>query len=583
MDSFIASTTQLEHGLPQGSPVSPILFLLFIAPMHHSKMHFGYVDDAAILGRSSTLEKSAAQAAQLANEAIQWGRQNGLSFSRGKTELQHFHRAAGSGPTVTIDGNTIQPNRETKWLGIHLDSKLNFHAHVKDMTSKAMRAAAHARSLANVIRGVPANLLRLAACAAIFPVLLYGASVWYHGPQRYLATGRLGPARQIQLVDMVSKAIVCTAKAIVPAYRTTPHAALFREAGVLPARIMLDRCRRAAAVRIAGLDDRHPLVRLARARTHTRLTLRHNELPRAPAATRILPLSYPPPKPPETKSDRQTRATKARIARIPYCDLQVFSDDSKLQDGSTGAATTMYIAGLDLPPVATHLGNMMEVYDAELFGALAGLKAAFESPASAFAENVVIMLDNQEAAYRLLVGHPTPSSQDIILDFRATAAKWPARSRNPMSPGPGRAIVQWIPGHADIPGNEAADRAAKTAASSPPSEGPTPCRTAHGDFALYHEKLGHPPESWNCSCGMPKARTHFLFCKPARQQAKTAAPRLRLGSIQSLLGSPEGTTRFAQFLAHSEFLTRYSVPVHYHPTSPLSVSGPAERPQTRNS
>ncbi|KAL5629135.1 hypothetical protein BROUX41_001742 [Berkeleyomyces rouxiae] len=475
-----------------------------------------------------------------------------------------------------------------------------------------MRAAAHARSLANVIRGVPANLLRLAACAAIFPVLLYGASVWYHGPQRYLATGRLGPARQIQLVDMVSKAIVCTAKAIVPAYRTTPHAALFREAGVLPARIMLDRCRRAAAVRIAGLDDRHPLVRLARARTHTRLTLRHNELPRAPAATRILPLSYPPPKPPETKSDRQTRATKARIARIPYCDLQVFSDDSKLQDGSTGAATTMYIAGLDLPPVATHLGNMMEVYDAELFGALAGLKAAFESPASAFAENVVIMLDNQEAAYRLLVGHPTPSSQDIILDFRATAAKWPARSRNPMSPGPGRAIVQWIPGHADIPGNEAADRAAKTAASSPPSEGPTPHLPRTPDSIVHkgstgalpapilpelHSTVPHgpwrfrtvprearpPPESWNCSCGMPKARTHFLFCKPARQQAKTAAPRLRLGSIQSLLGSPEGTTRFAQFLAHSEFLTRYSVPVHYHPTSPLSVSGPAERPQTRNS
>ncbi|KAL5630517.1 hypothetical protein BROUX41_000389 [Berkeleyomyces rouxiae] len=117
---------------------------------------------------------------------------------------------------------------------------------------------------------------------------------------------------------MVSKAIVSTAKAIVSAYRTTPHAALFREAGVLPARIMPDRCRHAAAVRIAGLDDRHPLARMARARTHTLLTLRHNELPRAPSATRILPLSYPPPKPPETKSDRQTRVAKARIAHIPY-------------------------------------------------------------------------------------------------------------------------------------------------------------------------------------------------------------------------------------------------------------------------
>ncbi|KAL5612963.1 uncharacterized protein BROUX77_003119 [Berkeleyomyces rouxiae] len=470
VDSFIAPTTQLEHGLPQGSPVSPILFLLFIAPMHDSKMLFGYVDDAAMLGRASTLAKAAAQAAWLANQAIAWGAQNGPSFSQGKTELQHFHRSSGREPTVVIDGTTIQPNKETRWLGIHLDTKLSFHAHVKHMTAKATRAAAHARSLANIIRGVPANLLRLAACAAIFPVLLYGVSVWFHGPQKFLAKGRVGPARQQQLVDMVTKAVAGTARAIIPAYCTTPHAALFREAGILPARVMLDRCRRQAAVRIASLDELHPLARLARARTSTRLTLRHRELPRAPPATRILPLAYPPPKPPEPKDARRIRAAKSRIARIPYCDLQVFSDGSKLQDGSTGAAAALYIAGLELPTVSTHLGKMMEVYDAELIGALAGLKATLQSPAATFAENVIVMLDNQEAAYRLLVGQPTLTSQDIILDFRATADRWPLRTRNSMSPGPGKVIVQWIPGHTDIPGNEAADRAAKAAASTPPPE-----------------------------------------------------------------------------------------------------------------
>ncbi|KAL5623898.1 hypothetical protein BROUX41_003958 [Berkeleyomyces rouxiae] len=279
-----------------------------------------------MLGRASTLAKAAAQAAWLANQAIAWGAQNGPSFSQGKTELQHFHRSSGREPTVVIDGTTIQPNKETRWLGIHLDTKLSFHAHVKHMTAKATRAAAHARSLANIIRGVPANLLRLAACAAIFPVLLYGVSVWFHGPQKFLAKGRVGPARQQQLVDMVTKAVAGTARAIIPAYCTTPHAALFREAGILPARVMLDRCRRQAAVRIASLDELHPLARLARARTSTRLTLRHRELPRAPPATRILPLAYPPPKPPEPKDARRIRAAKSRIARIPYCDLQVFSD-----------------------------------------------------------------------------------------------------------------------------------------------------------------------------------------------------------------------------------------------------------------
>ncbi|KAL5621364.1 hypothetical protein BROUX41_006264 [Berkeleyomyces rouxiae] len=364
---------------------------------------------------------------------------NGLNFSRGKTELQHFHRDAGPGLTVTIDGATIQPNRETKWLGIHIYSELNFHAHVKDMTSKVLRVAAHACSLVNFICGVLANLLRLAACATIFPVLLYGASVWDHEPRKYLATGRLSSAHQTQLVDMISKAIVRTAKAIVPAYRLTPHAVHFRKAGLLPARIMLVRCCCQAAIRIASLDEYHPLARLARARASTRLTLRHRELPRTPTPRHTHPAAGLPTT--EAAGTQECPAHSCRqVAHRPNPVLRPagFLRRAKLQDGSTGAAAALYIAGLELLTVSTHLGKMMEVYDAELIGALIGLKAALQSPVAAFAENVIVMLDNQEAAYRLLVGQPTLTLQDIILDFHATADRWPLRTRNSMSPSPGR-------------------------------------------------------------------------------------------------------------------------------------------------
>ncbi|KAL5612389.1 uncharacterized protein BROUX77_002545 [Berkeleyomyces rouxiae] len=309
------------------------------------------------------------------------------------------------------------------------------------MTSRAARATAHVRSLANAVRGVPANLLRLAATAAVLPVLLYGASIWYHGTQRHLARGNLGMARQKRLIDMVSKVTTNVAEVIVPAYRTTPHAALYREAGILPAPLMLDRCRRNAAVRATGLDEHHPLARMIRSRAYTCLTLRHSELPRAPIPPRVLPLDHPPPRPPDIKDVRQIRAAKAHIMRIPLWDVQIFSDGSKLQDGSTGVAAVLYAAGHTLPSTAAHLGEAMEVYDAELYGALIGLKAALKSPAAAFAENAVILLDNQEAAYRLLTGTPTKTSQDVILEFRATAALWPLRTRNAFSSGPGRVIV----------------------------------------------------------------------------------------------------------------------------------------------
>ncbi|KAL5629405.1 hypothetical protein BROUX41_001011 [Berkeleyomyces rouxiae] len=387
-------------------------------------MHFGYVDDAAMLGHASSLQESAANATKLANEATKWGAENGLSFSSGKTELQHFHLTCETEPSVTIGPDTIPPNKATRWLGIYLDTRLDFHLHVRTMTSRAARATAHVRSLANAVRGVPANLLRLAATAAVFPVLLYGASIWYHGSQRHLDRGNLDMARQRRLIDMISKVTTNVAKAIVPAYRTTPHAALYREAGILPAPLMLDRCRRDAAVRATGLDEHHPLARMIRSRASTRLTLRHSELPRAPLPPRFLPLDHPPPRPPDIKDARQIRAAKVHITRIPPWDVQIFSDGSKLQDGSTGAAAVLYAAGHTLPTTAAHLGEAME--------------------------------------------------------------------------------------------------------------------------------------------------------------AKAAAPNLKLGSIQRLLGTPEGAIHFAKYLAASNFLTEYAVPTHHHPKAPLPVAEPVERPQPPN-
>ncbi|KAL5630208.1 hypothetical protein BROUX41_000080 [Berkeleyomyces rouxiae] len=301
---------------------------------------------------------------------------------------------------------------------------------------------------------------------------------------------------------------------------------------------MLDRCRRQAAVRIASLDEFHPLARLARARTSTRLTLRHRKLPRAPPTTRILPLAYSPPKPPEPKDAQRIRAAKSRIARIPYCDLRVFSDGSKLQDGSTGAAAALYITGLELPTVSIHLGKMMEVYDAELIEALTGLKAALQSPAATFAENVIVMLDNQEAAYRLLIGQPTLTSQGIILDFRATADRRPLRTRNSISPGPGKVMVQWIPGHTDIPGNEAADRAAKAAVSTPPPE--------------HHESVSSLAAlaSWARSQHLKNVTAYWHGNIPGTYL------ELQIPCIQVLLGTPKGAILFARFLGASNFLTR---------------------------
>ena len=47
------------------------------------------------------------------------------------------------------------------------------------------------------------------------------------------------------------------------------------------------------------------------------------------------------------------------------------------------------------------------------------------------------------------------------------------------------------------------------------------CRTEHGDFEAYHERLGHADAELRCCCGRPKSPEHFFYCR----LGKRAAPR----------------------------------------------------------
>ncbi|KAI0991653.1 hypothetical protein K3495_g16534, partial [Podosphaera aphanis] len=111
------------------------------------------------------------------------------------------------------------------------------------------------------------------------------------------------------------------------------------------------------------------------------------------------------------------------------------------------------------------LGKHKEVFDAEARGALEGLLHILTSPASRFAENLWIRLDNLEVATRLRCSFPS-SSQVIFKAFQERAAEWQGRDRLPHIP-PGEVIIRWVPGHSNVLGNEAADIAAKAGAALP--------------------------------------------------------------------------------------------------------------------
>src|SRR5699024_447392 len=101
-----------------------------------------------------------------------------------------------------------------------------------------------------------------------------------------------------------------------------------------------------------------------------------------------------------------------------------------------------------------------EVFDAEAVAATEGLKDALNSIQAPYTQNLYVLLDNQEVAQQLQ-GHPKGSSQSVIQSFQEIADAWHRRSHRCPAIPPGQVEVHWIPGHADIGGNEQADAEAK--------------------------------------------------------------------------------------------------------------------------
>lgn len=83
-------------GLPQGSALSPILFLLFAAPLLELFTDFpninasGFSDDTNLLAISPTFERNCELLTDAHIKIMQWADSNGVHFSPAKYKLIHF-------------------------------------------------------------------------------------------------------------------------------------------------------------------------------------------------------------------------------------------------------------------------------------------------------------------------------------------------------------------------------------------------------------------------------------------------------------------------------------------------------------
>ena len=141
----------INTGIPQGSPVSPVLFLFYVSPLFKMMClkypHVtcpSYIDDICFLVEGNSPEENATELEVAAATCFMWGKGNAVAFDDPKSELMHYYKARKKvqNPSVNVillNGTCIEPSDIQQWLGFWFDRKLSWKHHIQTRTASAMR------------------------------------------------------------------------------------------------------------------------------------------------------------------------------------------------------------------------------------------------------------------------------------------------------------------------------------------------------------------------------------------------------------------------------------------------------------
>ncbi|KAG0152659.1 hypothetical protein PDIDSM_2464 [Penicillium digitatum] len=282
-NGYLSEAFPTPTGIPQGSPISPILFLLFNAPLvractlrglHYGESEaYGWVEDVCILAVSNSYEENIKVLGKALQRASIWAKKHAAKFAPDKFELIHFTNpktmmrcdtgtnrpdpmrqndnqmrltraettpprdtdiwevpddpSGHDGMPVTIPGEpttTLAPTSTAKYLGVWLDKYLDFSTHRRKILAKGASSLEALRGISGSTWGSSLVAMRRVYQAVIIPQMLWGLSAWYCPAARSMPRGDLDKLTN-ELIKIQKRAAIL----ISGAFRGTAGAALDTE------------------------------------------------------------------------------------------------------------------------------------------------------------------------------------------------------------------------------------------------------------------------------------------------------------------------------------------------------------------